>query len=217
MEKILFIGNSYTYFYDMPEIFRALAEENGAHVQVDAVTKGGRKLYENLIEGDEKKEAINALCRQNKYDILFLQEQSYLAIVDYPLFERGIKGLIQEVKPQKTILYSTWGRKEGCPLLDNLAMSSEEMTDGLSQAYIKAASSSGAEISPVGKCFCQINRLFPEIELYDPDLSHPSYPGSCVAAVCHYRAVFGKMPEKHASLKAEKADIQKIFSVIEKV
>ena len=95
-------------------------------------------------------------------------------------------------------------------------MSSEEMTDGLSQAYIKAASSSGAEISPVGKCFCQINRAFPEIELYDPDLSHPSYLGSCVAAVCHYKAVFGKMPEKHASLKAEKADIQKIFSVIEK-
>ncbi len=216
MKKILFIGNSYTYFYDMPDIFRALATENGFDVQVDAVTKGGRKLYENLMRDDEKNAEITSLCRENEYDILFLQEQSYLAIVDYALFEQGVKGLIDTVRPKKAVLYSTWGRKEGCPLLDTLSLSSDQMTEKLSDAYNDAAKAYDAVISPVGKCFLEIKRSFPEAELYDPDLSHPSYLGSCVAAVCHFKTVFGKMPEKYSALKADKADIQKIFSVIEK-
>lgn len=216
MKKVLFIGNSYTYFYDMPVLFASLAAENGFDVQVDAVTKGGRKLFENLLDGDEKNAEITSLCRQNEYDILFLQEQSYLAIVNKDEFELGVKGLIEAVKPKRAILYSTWGRKEGCPLPDTLSLTSDQMTEKLSEAYADAAKAYGADISPVGKCFMGIKRLFPEAELYDPDLSHPSYLGSCVAAVCHFKAVFGKMPDKYTSLKAEASDIQKIFSVIEK-
>lgn len=43
--KILFIGNSYTYFYDMPKLFEGLARANGKNVQVYSVTEGVRKLY----------------------------------------------------------------------------------------------------------------------------------------------------------------------------
>ena len=48
--KVLFIGNSYTFFNDMPNMLAALAAENGYSVSVDSVTKGGRKLFSNLDE-----------------------------------------------------------------------------------------------------------------------------------------------------------------------
>ena len=41
--KILFIGNSYTYYNDLPAILKALAEENGKAVEV--------KLREGYIGG----------------------------------------------------------------------------------------------------------------------------------------------------------------------
>ena len=41
--KLLFIGNSYTYFNEMPEQLEALMRENGFDVTVHSVTKGGRK------------------------------------------------------------------------------------------------------------------------------------------------------------------------------
>ena len=54
----------------------------------------------------------------------------------------------------------------------------------------------GAELSPVGECFYEVYEKHPEIELYDPDGSHPSYTGSAFAAICHYCTVFGELPKK---------------------
>ena len=45
--NILFIGNSYTYVHNVPELFEKLAKENEKNITVDSVTKGARKLYEN--------------------------------------------------------------------------------------------------------------------------------------------------------------------------
>ena len=44
MESILFVGNSYTYYHDLPQLFCSLACENGHEVRVDSVTKGARRL-----------------------------------------------------------------------------------------------------------------------------------------------------------------------------
>ena len=40
--NILFIGNSYTYFSDLPTLFSSLCAANGQDVRVDSVTCGGR-------------------------------------------------------------------------------------------------------------------------------------------------------------------------------
>ena len=40
----------------------------------------------------------------------------------------------------------------------------------------------------------EISETHPEIDLYDPDLTHPSYAGSCLSAMTHYRTIFGEMP-----------------------
>ena len=43
--RVLFIGNSYTYYNDMPQAaFTELAKAAGFEVEVTAVTQGGYKL-----------------------------------------------------------------------------------------------------------------------------------------------------------------------------
>lgn len=213
--NILFIGNSYTFYHDMPKLLEALALENGMEVRVDSVTKGGRRLYENLAAEDEKHLRIEVLVSENSYDVLFLQEQSFFALVDYEKFEYGVSRLIDAVKAKRNILYATWGRKSGSDVLKKHGWTSQEMTFGLDAAYRKAANACGAEVSPVGMCFYRIAERYPALELYDADLSHPSYLGSCVAALAHYRAIFGELPEKTSVLGLEEQTLRIVKDTVD--
>ena len=205
--KILFIGNSYTYFNDMPQLLEQLMRDNGIDVIVHSVTKGGRKLFENLQQGDENSEKITELVDENLYDVLFLQEQSYLPAVNYEIFEDGARRLKEKVLAKQCILYSTWGRKEGCPLLEEKGWTNATMTAALKDAYDRVGAAIGARVSDVGLCFARVRQLDSELELYHPDKSHPSYTGSCVAAVCHYKMITGTLPRNTACLKTDGIDV----------
>ena len=81
--NILFIGNSYTYFFDLPTLFADLCRANGHDIRVDSVTAGGRELHECLTEfhndlnvGDPLGKKISELLEEVEYDVLILQEQS---------------------------------------------------------------------------------------------------------------------------------------------
>ena len=210
--NILFIGNSYTYFSDLPALFASLCAANGQEVRVDSVTCGGRRLHENLNvfcndfnPDDEYSKKISELVEETEYDVLFLQEQSCLPIVEPQMFLAGVVGLSTVISAWRTILYATWGRADGSDTLAHYGWTREGMTEGLYDAYCQAAEIAHAEVSPVGLCFAKIVESHPEIDLYDPDKSHPSYAGTCVAALSHYKTVFGEMPRDLSALKLEDA------------
>lgn len=197
--KILFIGNSYTFYNDLPSIVYNLAKDSGKDINVDSVTKGGRFLYENLGE-DEYSIKLRSLLTKNEYDILVLQEQSHFALKDYGKFEESIGLLKKLVSAGRTVLYATWGRKAGSELLDEYKITSEEMTERLYLAYSSAAAKHGCEIAPVGLYFRQISTKHPEIELYDKDKSHPSEAGSSLAALVLYKRIFSEPPKVLSAL-----------------
>ena len=208
--NILFIGNSYTYFSDLPSLFADLCRANGHDVRVDSVTCGGRRLHENLNAfcndfnpDDEYSKRISELVEENEYDVLFLQEQSCLPIVEPQMFLAGVVGLSTVIGAWRTVLYATWGRADGSDTLAHYGWTREGMTEGLYDAYCRAAEIAHAEVSPVGLCFAALVESHPEIDLYDPDKSHPSYAGTCVAALSHYKTVFGEMPRDLSSLKLD--------------
>ena len=84
--NILFIGNSYTYYNDLPALFEILANENEKDVVSSSVTFGGAKLYQFVDEENEYSAKLDQLLKDNKYDICILQEQSILPIVNYSMF-----------------------------------------------------------------------------------------------------------------------------------
>ena len=192
--KILFIGNSYTYYNDMPSLFSRLCGCNGKAAQVFSVTKGGRKLHENLDPTDETTIQLEAVLRENALDICVLQEHSVLPITDYDRFSASIAALKEKVGAGRYSLYQTWGRKAGSSFLTEQGLSTRTMAAKLQEAYAKVADRVGADRAPVGLCFLAVSENHPDIDLYDPDLTHPSYGGSCLSAMTHYRTIFGETP-----------------------
>lgn len=195
--NILFVGNSYTYFNDLPQLFQDLARANGKQLNTFSVTKGGRRLDAYMDPSDETTHQLERLIRERHYDVCFLQEQSTLPALDYTAFLSGVQHVLQMAKgcADKFCLYATWGRKAGSPDLETHGWTPESMTDLLAKSYQKAGQHFGATVSHVGQCFWHIKSRHPHIELHNPDLTHPSYQGSCLAALMHYQTLFGNFPE----------------------
>ena len=191
--KILFIGNSYTYFYDMPQMLQSLCLANGKDATVTSFTVGGRELHQNLDPQDEIYQKLAVYLSEGSPDVLILQEQSVLPAVRQDVFMQGVRGLCHLVSPARAILYATWGRKHGHVLTDH-GWTMQDMTRLLYASYAMAAQDVGGELSPVGLCFGEMNRKHPEVELYDPDGSHPSLTGSVLALLCHYYTIFQELP-----------------------
>ena len=131
--NILFIGNSYTYYNDLPALFEKLANENGKNIHTDSVTFGGARLHQFVEENEHAKE-LDRLLINNTYEICILQEQSILPIVNYSMFLDGVKKLNMKMKGmlKNFTLYETWGRKTGSETLEEYGWTNESMTNLLS-------------------------------------------------------------------------------------
>ena len=191
--RVLFIGNSYTYYNDMWDLFTKASETLGYTITADHVTQGGYYLDQYLDTTDPYGMQVLQCFAKNTYDAVFIQEQSTNAVQDYARFEAGVKGLDSKIRTNgaKTILYQTWGRQEGSPTLIALGWTNKGMTEDLIAAYAKAAQAIDAAVSPVGAAFYAVYTQHETVELYDPDTSHPSLAGSYLAALCHVATFTG--------------------------
>ena len=196
--NILFIGNSYTFYNNMPLLFEKLCVQNGHDVVVNSVTHNGHKLYEFVDNNDQYTKQLDTLIEKKKFDICFLQENSTFCILDSDSFMDGVSRLIEKLSSSvgKFVLYETWGRKSGSEVLKKNKWTNESMTFEVAMAYERVARTFNMPISHVGLNFYDIYKNYKEINLYMEDLSHPSYEGSCLAALTHYVTLFGQFPEK---------------------
>jgi len=200
--NVLFIGNSYTYVNDLDCLFQRLARDNGKQVSAYRVTKGGRKLLSYKDTDDEITQRLESILRQRHYDACFIQEQSLQPARDYDSFRLGLTHVVKLVgdRADQLLLYATWGRKEGSKELEENGWTPQSMTALLADAYGRAAAQIGATVSPVGENFMKVICGHPEIDLHTEDLSHPSYAGSCLAALTHYYTLFGGFPADTSAL-----------------
>jgi len=156
--NVLFIGNSYTYYSDMPDIFEHLANDNGKNVKAYSSTQSGRKLIAYADAADEVTMHLDALLSARRYDICFIQEQSVLPASDYHSFLRGLDCVISKAKEraEQLILYATWGRKSGSETLSEFGWTTQSMAQMLAAAYHNAAAHYGLGVSAVGMNFQKV-------------------------------------------------------------
>ncbi len=204
MEKsysILFIGNSYTYYNDMPTaIFEKIAEAAGYDVEVTAITKGAYTLHQFADPSDTYGAQVEAALSGSKtYDFVILQEQSVRpATEDAPDFYASVRDLVERIERTGAtpILYSTWGRKAGNSTLDTYGWTNESMTWKLAAAYQAIGDELDIAVSHVGLSFFDVYTNRGAIELYDGDKTHPSYVGSYLAAMTLFATIFEWNPTK---------------------
>ncbi len=199
-KKVLFIGNSYTYYNNMPQITADLALSTGDTLLFDSNSPGGFTFQGHSTNSVSLNKII-----QGNWDFVVLQEQSQLPSFPisqvqsdvYP-FARKLDSLINKYNTcAETIFYMTWGRKNGdasnCVSYPPVC-SYSGMDSLLAARYKIMADTNNALLSPVGAVWKYIRQNFPMIELYQADESHPSPAGSYLAACCFYTTVFRKNP-----------------------
>lgn len=181
--RVLFVGNSYTYFNKMPHTFFVdEAKAAGYDVESTEITAGGYRLCQYADPENNHGKRLRATIDGQHYDFAVLQEQSLNPIKDEAQFLAGVEGVKALIDADKFILYATWGRNDGSPQLEELGLTREEMTEKLSLAYNKAGQIYGMDVAEVGKAFLAYAENADKDELYNPDKSHPSPLGSNIAA-----------------------------------
>ena len=181
MKKVLFLGNSFTYYYDLPA---QVEKASYGSLVCHSITRGGAYLNAYKTPSDELYVRLCEIQAENEYDYVVLQEQSLNAVVNFNDYLSSVKNLKSLLGKAKILIYQTWSYKDGSPLLESTGMSYTEMTDKLESAANRAAAEIGAEVVPVGRVFYQTVMSGSDIELYDADALHPSEAGVALAAKC---------------------------------
>lgn len=213
--NVLFLGNSYTAYNDLPRLTSRLAASAGDSLAVDRNTPGGFTL-----EGHTTNTASQNLIADGGWDVVVLQEQSQrpsfpdgqVATEVVPYAEELIDSIRAADACAQPMFYMTWGRENGdasnCTVWPPVC-TYEGMDSLLRLRYLQMADSFDAEVSPVGVVWRALRRNHPTIDLYTSDGSHPSFAGSYAAAVTFYTVLFRADPTaitRDESLPAADAD-----------
>jgi hypothetical protein len=182
-ERVLFVGNSYTYFWNLPQHVHLLAASQDINLLTRQSTSGGTHLGQHWR--GEKNLRSRELIQTGDYDIVVIQDHSLRAI-EYPdslLFYGQKFNEIIRATGARPYLYMTWARSWD-PYMQ------QEITD----RYTELAEQIGAVIVPVGPAWARARELRPDLELYDPDDSHPNPTGTYLAACVFYGVLTGQSP-----------------------
>lgn len=173
--RVLFVGNSYTYFWNLSQTVEALASTQGIPLVARNSTAGSASWKDHW----EGRKALKSreMIKENRWDVVVLQNHSMSSIDSLDDFYEYGNRFIKLVKSSGAIpvLYETWAR-EFNPL----------MQDQVSAAYNNLAKEHDIQKVPVGTIWARARELRPKLTLYDPDGSHPSPTGTYLTACVFY-------------------------------
>ena len=185
--NILFIGNSYTFYNDMPTAyFEPMAKLCGYDVRVTTITKGAYTLEKFADPADPYGQMVEtALSVEGAFDFVILQEQSARPAIGADAFYAAVRNLNQRIRAvgATPVLYATWGRQTGSDTLTKYHMTNESMTYRLAAAYSAIGQELDIPVLHAGLAFYRVNSGDNHIDLYNADKSHPSAAGSYLAAM----------------------------------
>jgi PKD repeat protein len=197
---VLFIGNSYTYSNNLPEMLKQLALSNGDTVNYDSNTPGGY-----TFELHSSNQNTIQKIKENKWDYVVLQEQSQrpsfppsqVAVEVYPyaiILDSMIKA---SDECTETMFFMTWGRKYGdqinCQYYPPVCTYAG-MQQRLRESYMEMGNMLSATVAPVGMAYKHSMAADSNVNLYMSDNSHPSVTGTYLIACVFYATIFQESP-----------------------
>ena len=179
---VLFIGNSFTFYHDLPKMISELAKAGKQRpLRYERETPGGCTLEKHWKDG----KAL-AKIRSRKWDFVVLQDHSAAALLKKDsMFDHG-KKFDAEIKKQgaKTILYMTWA-------LQN----KPDDQPAISKAYLELSTELKAQIAPVGNAWEAALKADKKLVLHEKDKKHPNATGTYLAACVFYSTIYSKSPD----------------------
>lgn len=164
LTAVLFIGNSLTYFNEMPGMLSAMAAHEERPLLVEQETPSGMTLEDHWLRTD----ALKRIWSEH-WDYVILQERSGRAAMDRgELFHTYLKMFADQVRKSGAtpVLFQTW-------------------YPGNDEFFRAAAKRANVLLLPVGRAWKNA---------YDWDGTHPNLFGSYLIACSVYVLVYDKPP-----------------------
>ena len=197
--NVLFVGNSYTYYNDMPLMLVNLAQSAGQPVVTGQSTPGGYTLEQHSLNP-----TTISMISECIWHYVVLQEQSQIPTIEYWRYNsmypaaRYLDSIIISNR-ESTAFFMTWGRKYG-GIQTYYGYSSPDfrdffhMQESLSSAYTEIANELSALLCPVGNAWALAKQIDSLVDLWQSDYSHPTLKGSYLTACVFYCIFFDSSP-----------------------
>lgn len=220
--RILMVGNSHTYYNQMPAMLKTICRADGIHAYIESYTISGHSLYQwaypnNLSGGDkmQSKKLFRALQTKN-WDYIVLQGNTREMFSGSAQTGRAVKKLLSLMKSKRAqiIFYQTWAMQKGHSAYAH-GTSVSEYQQRIIANYNNLANKFHGAVASAGVAFRRGESLLPQVSLYVSDKKHASREGSYLAACVLYSTMFrtkakGTISSVGGSMSsARKADLSK--------
>jgi len=197
--KVLFLGNSFTYVYDVPGMFEELANEAGVSVFVDSYADPGIALGtwtgasgHNLIQG-----SLNKINSQD-WDFVVVQDNLGIWIGNDP-YQQGYDDVVENLANIKNnnsctevIYFAGWCPEGGAQTGDSESACGTRVYDNF--VNINTNGELFEIVSPVAKAWNTSFSQQPGVDLYYSDDTHASVNGAYLAASTLFVSILKKDP-----------------------
>jgi hypothetical protein len=197
--RILYLGNSYTFFNNLPAAIAALAGPEGAAWDAGLYLRGGAGLRTHFCDNfgfgsgrgrycpdldPARVGQLDTLLGTGPWDAVILQGQSMDTVLtpdDFFAYGKVLADRIRAAGSERILLYQTWARQHF-----------PEMQPVITAGYAKLAAAIGAEVFQVGEAWKRALAERPDMLLHTEDRSHPNDKGSYLAACVGYQQLTGR-------------------------
>lgn len=178
--RVLFVGNSFTFFYNLPQVVSAMAETQGIDIITRQSTIGGSNLEQHW-KGERGAKTVD-LIKNGNWDYVVFNNHSTSAIEAHDSFmEYGVKfaELVKQTGA-RPVFMMTWAYKSNPLMLDKIVAGYKDLSEEV-----------GADYVPCGPLFAEVLKYRPSLEMYFDD-KHPSSNGTYMLGLAFFKYLTGK-------------------------
>ncbi|WP_339659040.1 HopJ type III effector protein [uncultured Polaribacter sp.] len=178
--KVLFVGNSFTYYNNLPQVVSAMAKSQNVNIDTKHSTIGGSSL-ENHWKS-ERGTQTRIMIELEKWDYVVFNNHSLSSITSPDKFLEYSKKFADLVRSKgaEPIFMMTWAYKSNPLMLPQIEKMHKLLCEQTNTNYI-----------PGGPLFASSIKYRPDIELFHDDI-HPSSNGTYLLGLALYKYFTGK-------------------------
>lgn len=195
--RVLFVGNSYTRFNDLPRMVRRVSESvpDARPIRASRVTHPGFSLRRHW-----RHERLRRRIARESYEAIVLQGRS-TSPLEAPDELREYANRFAahaETHGARVVLFETWPRREGHFLYrrSELVDDPAQMLERIEDVYVPLGQELDAPVAPVGRAWLTARRELPSTSLHRRDGTHPTIAGTYLAACVLYGTLSGRDPRE---------------------
>ncbi|CAI8383637.1 MAG: Uncharacterised protein [Flavobacteriales bacterium] len=206
-QKVLFIGNSFTFYWNLPSQVEQMSIESGLNFDVNHISIPSAKLRDHWNNPN-----LKLLLKNETFDHIIIQEHS-----TYPLSNpddtKVYFDLIRSLIPPKTQIhfFSTWMY----PTIEKFNTMNLEYP--IEESIKLIVSKTNTKIIPVGRAFKLFKARYPKFNLLMEDNKHPNPNGTYLASCVIYSHITGQsslnLSKRYKGKDSKEVDIY--YSIVE--